>query len=705
MLKIPGTAPYAGSVRLDTMGGKLSSDSGNGEFSSALVIPGGGVTDLTVDFGSIALTGGITDNGGAGGLRLLGGTLVLDHAGAYTGGTVVSGGRLLLQTSAGIGSGPLTLTSNGTLSADASNLVIANDLILAGNAYLDGGANGRTFTFNGPTTLSGDATVLFAFGTTFNGAIGESGGTARKLTLFNSDVTLATGNTFTGGLVLQSTVASFATNATAGTGAISLVGNSTLKAISGNRQLANDLVLSDQVVFSGTSGATWTFNGGAVLAGNTSIAASTPTTFAGVISETNGPQSLQVFAFQPLTFSGNNTYTGGFSGFGSIKLGSNTALGAGSIAFRGGGTTLTALGARTLSNPLTLGGSAVTLAGTDTLTFTGSVNVSSNTSLFPGVGMYFTGNLSGSRITLSTGTLGLSGDNSGLAGVTFNRGTLILGSNTALGSGTFNFNGGTLRPSQAVTIANNITMVVNSLPIFDTPFDLVLNGTISSSNGSFSKTGSASLTLNGATSAPFGVDVEAGKLIVNNTLAVAGAGVTVLPGATLGGTGSITAGYLSMIAGSTIAPGVNGPGTLTLNLSDSHNSLFLGGTIAMQITGTGVSPVAGVDFDSINFSPTTTVQFAGPLTIDFASALTQGATYALFNFSPGNSFGTVGGVTITGAYNFSLINVSGNIWKGGIFTFDPAAGTLVAVPESSAWGMFLGAGLVIMIVAKRRRRN
>jgi hypothetical protein len=243
-------------------------------------------------------------------------------------------------------------------------------------------------------------------------------------------------------------------------------------------------------------------------------------------------------------------------------------------------------------------------------------------------------------------------------------------------------------------------------PAIETLANLTLNGTLTSTN-EIAKAGAASLVLNGPTTTTLGARVTEGTLVVNNTFNVTeqNYGITTYPGATLAGNGTINADSIAMISGSTLSPGVNGPGTLTLNLVSNANTVFLGGTISMQITGTGGAAVAGTDFDSINFSPITKVQFSGPLTINFASALTEGATYNLFNFAPGNSFGTVGAVTITGAYNMTLTNIGGGVYRGGIFTFNPTYGTLVAVPEPGEWGAMIGVSLAALALLRRRKAS
>ena len=92
--------------------------------------------------------------------------------------------------------------------------------------------------------------------------------------------------------------------------------------------------------------------------------------------------------------------------------------------------------------------------------------------------------------------------------------------------------------------------------------------------GSLTKDGTNSLTLTGANTYEGSTTVSAGKLLVNNT---SGSGtstnsVTVLAGATLGGTGTIAG---NVDVGGTLSPGAS-PGKLTItgNLNLSGSSLF-----------------------------------------------------------------------------------------------------------------------------------
>ncbi len=93
-------------------------------------------------------------------------------------------------------------------------------------------------------------------------------------------------------------------------------------------------------------------------------------------------------------------------------------------------------------------------------------------------------------IKTGTGTLTLNGDNPYRGGTTINAGTVSLGHDDALGTGTVTLAGGTLRPSGARTLANNLVAEAGTdSNLLDNvgSGDLILRGSLS---------GSGSLTIN-----------------------------------------------------------------------------------------------------------------------------------------------------------------------------------------------------------------
>jgi autotransporter-associated beta strand protein len=165
------------------------------------------------------------------------------------------------------------------------------------------------------------------------------------------------------------------------------------------------------------------------------------------------------------------------------------------------------------------------------------------------------------------GNLVLSGANTYAGSTKLESGTLTLGSASALGaSALIDFAGASL------VYGSGITTDISSSPI-----TLSANATVNTNgndvtwansvggSGALFKTGAGSLTLGGASTYAGGTTVSTGELIVANTSgsATGTGGITLSSGGSLRGTG-IVSGTVTTVSGSTVAPGLNGVGTLTL---------------------------------------------------------------------------------------------------------------------------------------------
>ncbi|MEI6949726.1 autotransporter-associated beta strand repeat-containing protein [Paraflavisolibacter sp. H34] len=101
------------------------------------------------------------------------------------------------------------------------------------------------------------------------------------------------------------------------------------------------------------------------------------------------------------------------------------------------------------------------------------------------------------------------------------------------------------------------------------------------------KVGTGTLTLTGSNTYSGATNINAGRLLVNNSTGTRGTGagaVTVASGATLGGTGFIK-GAITVQSGAKLQPGSNGIGTLT----DSTSVTFASGAIAEMEVNTSAS--------------------------------------------------------------------------------------------------------------------
>jgi autotransporter-associated beta strand protein len=108
-------------------------------------------------------------------------------------------------------------------------------------------------------------------------------------------------------------------------------------------------------------------------------------------------------------------------------------------------------------------------------------------------------------------------------------------------------------------------------------------GTISGA-GNLTKTGSGTLTLSGAGTYSGGTNITDGTLLLDGTLDSSGTAVTVSNGATLGGIGTISR-PVNTSSGSTVSPGDNGIGTLTIQTPG--NGVTVHGTLLIDASGVG----------------------------------------------------------------------------------------------------------------------
>lgn len=209
------------------------------------------------------------------------------------------------------------------------------------------------------------------------------------------------------------------------------------------------------------------------------------------------------------------------------------------------------------------------------------------------------------------------------------------------------------------------------------------------------KIGANALVLTG-TSTYNGVSVRKGSLVVNGGLTGA---VTVLSGATLGGSGVINS-AATIAAGGTLAPG-NSPGNLTFN-----NGLALAGTYVWELGALSTSG-PGTNFDTVTVTAGNVDLTGATLTLSLGVNAPSAVAFWQTDQTWSGIINNTGAGSVTGS--FAAIDNSAWSSLGGFST--QIVGNDVnlvwtaasAVPEPSAFA-FIGGFAALGLAAVRRRR-
>src|SRR5439155_4786859 len=295
------------------------------------------------------------------------GTLTLNMANGYGGGSVgttVTGGTLAVGNDGAIGSGLLTMGDGTTLQAAGGSHTLANNI-----------------------TLTGAVTIAGTNSLALNGTIGGVSGS-----LIQTDIgTLLLGgaNSFGGSVTVNAGILALGTDTAAGAGPLAFNNNVSILPVNSARTLGNAVSLG--------------------ASANLTVTGTFDLTFNGIIS---GPGAITHTSSNVLTLNGANSFGGGITmTAGTLSVGSNTALGTGTLMLNDGTTIQAAGGARTLSNNATFI-NRVTVTGSNNLTLTGVIGSSGAMQQLTKVG---------------SGTATLSGNNPSLADTIFvNAGSLYV---------------------------------------------------------------------------------------------------------------------------------------------------------------------------------------------------------------------------------------------------------------------------------------
>lgn len=660
------------------------------------------------DFSGSAITGtgSITQAGS--------GTLTLNAANTYSGGTNMNAGRLNINSASAIGTGTLTI-NGGTInnsSAAAITLSTNNPVIWGGDFTFGSGVNTNNLDFGTGAVTMAASRIISVGGNgnllTFGGTVTNASGADVTLTVNN--VGLNPGGLLLGGLALSDSNTPH-TVTIAGSGYVRISG---------------------VVANGGTGAGNLTYSG---------------TTFGG------------------LELSGANTYSGlTILNSGTLYVANDSAFGTSALSLRGGVIQNNGPGARIIANQVSLDGNVIVYGNQD-MTFTGTwtdsgsrtLNVASGLTLAGSVflsddntttgrGLTITGyapttisgvianNNSGNTIAATltysgTSTLTLSGANTYSGGTTLNSGTLQLGTsstgsvtNGPVGTGTLTLNGGTLSSNvgdlitvrsiaNAIVFAGDVTFGTNTnfgalslsgAGTLTSPFrtltfiaDVTYSGNIGESGGSFgiTKAGDGTLILSGVNTYSGGTTINAGLLELKSTSALGStSGSLTVNGGILDLDGqSISVGNLTgssgkiwnngPLAGSstatlTIGTGNNGGGNYAGIIEDNNPGSGLTSKVAVTKTGTGTITLSGAN------------TYTGATTVNGGTLLINGSTAAGSAVTVNNT-GTLGGTgTVSGTVD---------VKSGGTLSPGTSPGTLhtgaLTLENGSAFAVDLTAAL------------
>ncbi|NER64969.1 hypothetical protein G3436_15215 [Pseudomonas sp. MAFF212427] len=632
------------------------------------------------------------------------GTLVLNGANGYTGGTLLNGGTLVVGNGSALGSGTLTAANGTTLDSNQA-VSLGNAIGLLGQLRI-GGSNALTLdgdiSGNGGLLKAGAGTLTLGGGNTLSGATTVSGGSLIvNGSLASNTVTVNSGATVggTGSLGGTLTVAdgghlSMRSGSTLSVGSLVLgadanldaalgapvVGTAGLINVGGNLTLDGKLNVTDIGGFD--SGVYRLIDYTGTLINNGLNIGSVPngvvpgdldvqTAINNQVNLVVGGTNNTVLFWDGSQTTGNGSVAGG-SGVWSVG-GTNWTNANGTVnqawndtfaVFQGTGGAVTLDGVQTL-NGMQFLDNGYTLSG-DALALTNGASGTSNVRIGTGISATLDVAVNGNATLakLEGGTLVLNGNNTYTGGTQLNGGTLVAGSDTALGLGALSTQGGTtLDSNTAVNLANAV--VLNGSLTLAGSHDLTLSGVVSG-NGELNKQGASELTLSGNNTFSGALNVLSGKLslIGNTALGNAHLNVANNASASVFGVNNLNAltgsGALLLAAGSTLQVGargassvydgsINGAGHLTKIGSGKQvlngNSTVEGGTTVAA----GSLIIGGAAGSNANLASNVDVAMGAILgghgTINGDINLASGAT-----LNPGNSIGTL---NVAGDINFN----------------------------------------------------
>ncbi len=521
---------------------------------------------FNVNAGTLTV-GGIV--AGAGGLEKAGaGALALTNANTYSGGTLLSAGKLNVNHANALGTGVFSIKGGTVNNTSGAAVTVTNSVVIDGDFSTDNNQVSEQVTFSaqgitlGTATGSSRAITATAAGTsglTFSGSI-VAGVTATGIVkLGPGGIVLSGTSTFSGGVVLGEGVLSVNSSSTGSAGALGTgtltISNATVLSTGGvnARTISNAVsVAGNFELGSGLGNAALTMAGPMDLNGGTRVITVVNTNGGDIIAGEISNGALTVGAGDGvLTLSGNNTYAGDttLNNTAKLSVGSDANLGTGTNVTLSQNSVLTAAGNITSGKRFTLVGLGQSIL----------VN-SGKTVILNGV----VGGTGQSPTKSGPGTLVLNATNefADTSILLVKDGTLKLGNAYALKGTTLKFNpaGSFLDNSSgaAMTVAGYLGLELTSGFTFTGTDDLDL----SAMPASFVQTANTTRTLNVSAKTltiggilATGTDY-AGAARVSGALNKTGNGTLVLAGASSYSNGTtVAAGTLRLAADNALPPG------------------------------------------------------------------------------------------------------------------------------------------------------
>jgi autotransporter-associated beta strand protein len=296
------------------------------------------------------------------------GTLLLNGASTYTGGTTLSQGTLLARNDRAFGTGALVFNGGAIGSADSTPHTFGNAMVALGDLTVGDSIDALgALTFTSHLDLGDDQRrITTKSNATFAGAIGNGGLTKDGLgaLILSGTNTYARGTTLIEGSLLAATDAAF------GTGVLNLNGG-ILGSNRGSRTFNNLVSMAAGTIQFGDADHldALTFTGNTSLsAGRHTFNTVANTTFSGVIEGQSA--SLIKSGMGVLTLSNLNSYDGGTDlQAGTVRLANDSSIGRGAITFNGGTLASASNETRAITNDVVFNGSATIGDGSNTGAF------------------------------------------------------------------------------------------------------------------------------------------------------------------------------------------------------------------------------------------------------------------------------------------------------------------------------------------------